>query len=63
MSVTDECKKVVDQCKVKLRTETNPERRHMLAIVGQEFNDLMMTLGEGKHSKKVFNDAVKKYWK
>ncbi len=63
MKTTERCKQIVNQCKEKLKTETDPERRHKIAIVGEEFNYLMRALANTDFSKKVFNDAVKKHWK
>ena len=58
MTSKEQCKRIVDQCKQRLKVATDPAERNRIAIVGLEFNKALLELSD----KKVVEAIIKKRW-
>lgn len=47
MSAKEYCKRIVDGCKARLKTEQDDERKRYWAVIGEEFNKTMLQLNDG----------------
>lgn len=63
MNNKEQAKRIVDGVKERLRTETDPEQRRGLAIIGEEFNLLHMQLsGHDPQGKVRIRKRVRDIW-
>jgi len=58
MTSKEQCRRIVHQCKERLKVATDPDERHKIAIVGLEFNKALLELSD----KKVVESIIKKRW-
>lgn len=58
MKTLQQAKRIVQGCKERLRTETDPEARYAIAVIGKEFNELAMQL-QGIQPTKVCKKCKK----
>lgn len=64
MTNKERAKRIVDGVKRRLKTETDPDQRHGLAIVGEEFNILHMQLSNYSWAdSEILRKKISKHWK